>query len=115
MRELADRLYDLPIRLAPDLIQQEGKQNWRGKDKDEVQKADEQRVTQQTPEIGRVEELSEVREANPRAGKGTLPGPKVLESDEHTPHGQVLEEEEVHQPWKHQNVGVPIEPDSLAE
>src|SRR5438309_6015251 len=115
MWEIADCLYDLPIRVAPDLIQQQRKQNWRGKDEDEVQKADKQRVAQQTPEIGRVEKLNEVSEPNPGASEWTLPRPKVLESDKHAPHGQVLEEEKVHQPRKHQYVGVPIEPDSLAE
>ena len=50
--EIADGLDEFPIRRAPDLIQQDGQHDRRGEDEDQVQKANQQRVAQQPPEVG---------------------------------------------------------------
>jgi hypothetical protein len=75
----------------PYLVQEQGKDNRRGKTKKKIIKADKKGVPYQAVEIRAVEEPDKMLKSHPGTSKKPAAGRKVLEGDKGSVHGLVTE------------------------
>jgi hypothetical protein len=75
----------------PHLVQEQGKNNRRGKTKKKIIKADKKGVPYQAVEIRTIEEPDKMLKSHPGASKKPPAGSKVLEGDKRSVHGLIAE------------------------
>jgi hypothetical protein len=92
----------------PYLVQEQGKDNRRGKTKKKIIKADKKSIPYQAVEIRAIEEPDKMLKPHPGTSKKPAAGRKILEGDKRSVHGLIAEKGVEQDNRYRQNVERPI-------
>ena len=115
MGQISDGLGDLLELQRADLIEQQRQNDREGELQNALDKADVQRVLDQTPAIVALEEHLEVLPADPRASPDTLAEGVILKSQHVARDGNVADQDVVHDCGQQHQVQRPAAQDALPQ
>jgi hypothetical protein len=93
VRQIGDGLYKALEFLPPQFVDHQGEKDGRRKSENDPEPADHKRIPEYFPEIVVLDHLDKVLEPDPRAAENAGPEAVVLESDDHTRHGGIAEQQ----------------------
>jgi hypothetical protein len=108
MGQIGYGLYRSFESLTPYLIEEQGKNNRRGKTKEQVIKTDEKGVPQKPDEVGAVEKADKVFKPHPFAVRESPTRGKILKSDKGPIYGFVTEKGVKYHHRQHQKIEGPV-------
>ena len=113
MRGVDDRLHDLLVALAGQLVEQQ-RQNDRDRERhQQIANADGQGVLQQLGKVRRGEEAFKVLEAHPGAAPDALHRLVVAEGDLQTIHGIIAEHQKIRHGGQQKQIQLPVGQDAF--